>query len=146
MAYELPELPYGYDALEPYVDEETMRLHHEKHHGTYVALDWCLRSRHDPTPFRHKPVGIVGASPGGGGTARGQTVLRQILLHPPAYVMPEPQMLIPFSRQKFDAETGDLVDEETRERLRRFLEALAVWTQRFEEPMPHRRQARGRTV
>jgi hypothetical protein len=59
--------------------------------------------------------------------------------------MPEPQMLIPFSRQKFDAETGDLVDEETRERLRRFLEALPVWTQLFEEPMPHRRQARGRT-
>ena len=76
------------------------------------ALDWCLRSRHDPTPFRHKPVSIVGASPGGGGTARGQMVLRQILLHPSAYVMPEPQMLIPFSRQKFDVETGDLVDEE----------------------------------
>jgi len=66
----------------------------------------------------------VGASPGGGGTARGQIVLRQILLHPPAYVMPEPQMLIPFSRQKFD-ENGDLVDEETRERLRHFLTALA---------------------
>ena len=60
--------------------------------------------------------------------------------------MPEPQMLIPFSRQKFDAETGDLVDEETRERLRRFLEALAVWIQCFEEPMPHRKQACGRTV
>jgi len=38
--------------------------------------------------------------------------------------MPEPQMLIPFSRQKFD-ENGDLVDEETRERLRHFLTALA---------------------
>src|SRR6187397_1875575 len=37
MAYELPELPYPYDALEPYVDEETMRLHHGKHHGAYVA-------------------------------------------------------------------------------------------------------------
>jgi chromate reductase, NAD(P)H dehydrogenase (quinone) len=97
-----------------------------------AALDWCLRSRHDPTPFRHKPVGIVGASPGGGGTARGQMVLRQILLHPPAYVMPEPQMLIPFSRQKFDLQTGDLVDEETRERLRRSLSALAEWTGRFE--------------
>src|SRR5215208_5786224 len=100
-----------------------------------AALDWALRSRYDPTPFRHKPVGIVGASPGGGGTARGQMVLSQILLHPPAYVMPEPQMLIPFSRQKFDVETGDLVDEGTRERLRRFLEALAEWSERFEEPM-----------
>ena len=108
-----------------------------------AALDWALRSRHDPTPFRHKPVGIVGASPGGGGTARGQLVLRQILLHPPAYVMPEPQMLIPFSRQKFDAETGDLVDEETRERLRRFLSALTEWTGRFEEPLKaHQRKAR----
>jgi chromate reductase, NAD(P)H dehydrogenase (quinone) len=100
-----------------------------------TALDWCLRSRHNPTPFRHKPVGIVGASPGGSGTARGQMVLRQILLHPPAYVMPEPQMLIPFSRQKFDPETGDLVDKGTRERLRRFLSALSEWIQRFKEPM-----------
>ena len=107
-----------------------------------AALDWALRSRYDPTPFRHKPVGIVGASPGGGGTAQGQMVLRQILLHPPAYVMPEPQMLIPFSRQKFDMETGDLVDEETRERLRRFLSALMEWTQRFEDPMKaHQSQA-----
>ena len=107
-----------------------------------TALDWCLRSRHDPTPFRHKPVGIVGASPGGAGTVRGQMVLRQILLHPPAYVMPDPQMLIPFSRQKFDAETGDLVDKETHDRLRRFLSALAEWIQRVEEPTKtHQRQA-----
>jgi chromate reductase len=112
-----------------------------------AALDWALRSRYDPTPFRHKPVGIVGASPGGAGTARGQMVLRQILLHPPAYVMPEPQMLIPFSRQKFDAETGDLVDEETRERLRRFLSALVEWTRRFEEPTKaHQRQTPKRRI
>jgi hypothetical protein len=49
--------------------------------------------------------------------------------------MPEPQMLIPFSRGKFDEQAGDLVDEETRERLRRFLEALAEWTQRLEQPV-----------
>jgi NAD(P)H-dependent FMN reductase len=71
-------------------------------------------------------------------------VLRQILLHPPAYVMPEPQMLIPFSGQKFDAETGDLEDEETRERLRRFLEALVEWARRFAETMEaQRRHTRG---
>jgi chromate reductase len=91
------------------------------------ALDWALRS---PSPLRHKPVGIVGASPGGTGTARGQMVLRQILLHAPAYVMPEPQMLIPYSRQRFD-ENGNLTDEETRERMRRFLVALAEWTGRL---------------
>src|ERR687893_614442 len=43
-----------------------------------AALDWALRSRYDPTPFRHKPVGIVGASSGGGGTATMQIVIRLI--------------------------------------------------------------------
>ena len=36
MPYELPPLPYAYDALEPHIDEATMRLHHDKHHQTYV--------------------------------------------------------------------------------------------------------------
>jgi Fe-Mn family superoxide dismutase len=34
--YELPELPYAYDALEPTIDEQTMRIHHDKHHQAYV--------------------------------------------------------------------------------------------------------------
>ncbi len=34
--HQLPPLPYPYDALEPYIDEETMRLHHDKHHQSYV--------------------------------------------------------------------------------------------------------------
>ncbi len=97
-----------------------------------TALDWALRS---PSPLRHKPVGIVGASPGGAGTARGQMVLRQILLHAPAYVMPEPQMLIPNSYGRFD-ENGNLTDEETRERMRRFLGALLGWSERLGEVEP----------
>lgn len=36
MPYSLPPLPYAYDALEPYIDSETMHLHHDKHHQTYV--------------------------------------------------------------------------------------------------------------
>jgi Fe-Mn family superoxide dismutase len=37
MAFELPALPYEYNALEPYIDEQTMHLHHDKHHATYVT-------------------------------------------------------------------------------------------------------------
>src|SRR3954454_11169211 len=52
MAFEVPPLPYEYDALEPHVDEATMRVHHDKHHQAYVdkanaALDgteWAGKS------------------------------------------------------------------------------------------------------
>ena len=37
MTYTLPDLPYAYDALEPAIDVETMHLHHDKHHNTYVT-------------------------------------------------------------------------------------------------------------
>lgn len=37
MAIILPDLPYAYDALEPHIDAETITLHHDKHHATYVA-------------------------------------------------------------------------------------------------------------
>jgi len=37
MAYQLPPLPYDYAALEPFIDEATMKLHHDKHHATYVT-------------------------------------------------------------------------------------------------------------
>jgi superoxide dismutase, Fe-Mn family len=52
MAFEVPPLPYDYDALEPHIDEQTMRLHHDKHHQAYVdkanaaleGTDWADRS------------------------------------------------------------------------------------------------------
>ncbi|ALM57169.1 MULTISPECIES: superoxide dismutase [Staphylococcus] len=37
MAFELPNLPYGFDALEPHIDQQTMEIHHDKHHNTYVT-------------------------------------------------------------------------------------------------------------
>ena len=36
MAYEVPDLPYDYNALEPHIDEQTMKVHHDKHHQAYV--------------------------------------------------------------------------------------------------------------
>jgi Fe-Mn family superoxide dismutase len=36
MLFNLPDLPYSYDKLEPYIDSETMKIHHQKHHGGYV--------------------------------------------------------------------------------------------------------------
>jgi len=37
MAHEVPALPYDYNALEPHIDEQTMRIHHDKHHAAYVT-------------------------------------------------------------------------------------------------------------
>ena len=51
MAYELPQLPYAYDALEPHIDEQTMHLHHEKHHNTYVTnLNAALEKHPEADP------------------------------------------------------------------------------------------------
>ena len=51
MAYELPPLPYDYNALEPTIYEETMHLHHEKHHNTYITnLNSALEQNPDVDP------------------------------------------------------------------------------------------------
>src|ERR671921_2369501 len=57
-------------------------------------------------------------------------VLRQILLHAPAYAMLEPRMLVSDARERFD-ENGELFDEQTRKRLQRFIESLVEWTERL---------------
>jgi Fe-Mn family superoxide dismutase len=53
MAYEVPPLPYDYAALEPHIDEQTMRLHHDKHHQAYVDK---ANAALEGTEFDGKPV------------------------------------------------------------------------------------------
>ncbi len=53
MAFELPPLPYDYNALEPYIDEQTMHLHHDKHHQAYVTN---LNTAVQGTQFESMPV------------------------------------------------------------------------------------------
>ncbi|HEX5448232.1 MAG TPA: superoxide dismutase, partial [Candidatus Saccharimonadales bacterium] len=46
--FKLPDLGYGFDALEPYIDAKTMEIHHDKHHGTYVEkLNSALKGHDD---------------------------------------------------------------------------------------------------
>ncbi len=60
MAYEVPPLPYDYDALEPHIDEQTMRLHHDKHHQAYVDK---ANGALEGTEFDGKPIEEVLAEP-----------------------------------------------------------------------------------
>jgi Fe-Mn family superoxide dismutase len=53
MPHELPDLPYAYDALEPTIDEQTMRIHHDKHHAAYVTN---LNAALEGTEFADTPL------------------------------------------------------------------------------------------
>ncbi len=53
MPYELPPLPYAANALEPHIDEQTMTIHHDKHHGTYVTN---VNAALEGTDWADKPI------------------------------------------------------------------------------------------
>ena len=50
MAFSVPDLPYDYAALEPHIDEQTMRIHHDKHHQAYVDKANAALEARLPTP------------------------------------------------------------------------------------------------
>jgi superoxide dismutase, Fe-Mn family len=56
MAYEVPALPYDYNALEPTIDEQTMRIHHDKHHQAYVDN---LNKALEGTEWADRPIETV---------------------------------------------------------------------------------------
>jgi chromate reductase len=89
------------------------------------ALDWA--SRPPQMPLIGKPVAIMGAGPGRGGTLRAQLHLRQILTGLNMHVLNRPEVLIREAEGKFD-DQGRLIDEETRSQIRKLLNGLRDWT------------------
>ena len=81
--------------------------------------DWLALPPH-VNALRFKPTGVIGASVGPGGSARGQMVLRATLLFHDAIVMGKPEIAVAFSGVKFDPD-GNLKDEATVELLQRYL-------------------------
>ena len=89
MAHELPPLPYDFNALEPHVDEQTMRIHHGKHHATYVAKLNAALEQHPAlagksvdelvTDLGSVPEGIRTAVRNNGGGHSNHTMFWQIM-------------------------------------------------------------------
>jgi chromate reductase len=93
------------------------------------AIDWASRPPRD-APLNGKPVGLIGASPGITGTARGQSQLRQAFEFTNSYCMPQPELLVFKAHEKFDGE-GRLTDAGTEQFLDRYLVAFADWVRRL---------------
>lgn len=91
------------------------------------ALDWASRPR-GAAALDAKPVAVVGASPGGGGTGRAQNILRQILANAGAAVVPGPELLVSRASDRFDGD-GALIDEALADELRGVLGALRDWSE-----------------
>jgi chromate reductase len=104
----------------------------EYNHGVAAvsknAVDWASRPPKN-SPLDETPVGIVGASPGMTGAARGQSQLRQAFEFTNSYCMPQPELLVARAHEKFD-DDGRLTDEKTRSYLGRYLAAFEEWTAR----------------
>ncbi|NNE22418.1 MAG: NAD(P)H-dependent oxidoreductase [Rhizobiales bacterium] len=88
------------------------------------AIDWV--SRIDNQPLAAKPLGIMGASAGGLGTARAQYHLRQVFVYLDARVMNRPELFVGSAYAKFDSD-GNLTDEDTRKFLTTYLLSFNTW-------------------
>ena len=92
------------------------------------AIDWL--SRLPNQPFAGKPMGILGASMGAIGTARGQYHLRQVMVFLDAHIMNKPEVMVGTAHTKFDGE-GKLTDTSTKEHLTKFMTAFEAFARRW---------------
>jgi chromate reductase len=90
------------------------------------AIDWASRPSRE-NALGGKPVAVMGASSGVTGTARAQYHLRQIFASLNMSVLETPEVIVPFADEKID-QNGQLMDRETREKIKRLLERLVSWT------------------
>jgi chromate reductase, NAD(P)H dehydrogenase (quinone) len=95
------------------------------------AIDWASRPA-GKSPLNRKAAAIMGCSPGLGGTIRAQHALRQSFVFTDTYVMLQPEIKIPSAAPLFDP-SGKLNDENTRQYLKKFLDAFAIWIGRFKD-------------
>jgi chromate reductase len=93
--------------------------------GLKNAIDWLSRGK---SPLKGKRMGVMGASDGPIGTARSQYHLRQTLQSQGSIVMPRPEIFVGNAGKKFDAE-GNLTDDDTAQRLTKWLKAFADWVE-----------------
>jgi chromate reductase len=95
------------------------------------AIDWASRP-HDDSAWEGKPAAIMGASIGMLGCARAQYHLRQAFVYLDMHSLNRPEVMIPYAQDKFDSQ-GNLVDEKTKERIRKLEVALAAWDTRLKK-------------
>lgn len=93
------------------------------------VVDWASRPP-GKSVLNGKPAAIMGATPGGLGTARAQQQLRQSFVFTQTYALLQPEMYVSRAHEKFDAD-GRLTDEPTRQQLQRLLQAFSEWAARL---------------
>jgi chromate reductase len=89
------------------------------------AIDWASRPP-ATSALVHKPIGLIGTSPGPAGTGRAQLQLRQNFLFTRSYVLVEPVVTLGGAAALFDVDL-ELVDDEARAAVRGLIEALVRW-------------------
>src|SRR6266542_4850348 len=90
------------------------------------AIDWASRPYGD-NAWEHKPVAIMGASPGMLGSAQAQYHLRQMFVFLNMHPLNRPEVMIANADERFD-DSGNLTDESTREHIRKLVAGLVEWT------------------
>jgi chromate reductase len=93
------------------------------------AID-CASRPYGDNAFEHKPVAMMGASVGIGGSMRAQYHLRQCFVFLTCFALNQPEVMVPFAQEKIDKE-GRVTDQKTREKIGELLESLVAWTRRL---------------